>query len=207
MIVYGYPETRSVRIVWLLEELGLEYEYQAIDLIRGEARREPYLSINPQGKVPALKTDQGIICESLAIMNYLCSMKPEPGLMPNESAYQRALYDQWSVYAVTELEQPLWTMAKHKFVLPKEYRVNEVLPAAEYEFQKALLSLSKGLADREYILGPRFSAVDILLGQCLMWGMSFGQRIEQESIQAYVKRLVERPALVRAREKEKKAME
>ncbi len=205
MIVYGYPNTRSLRVIWLMEELGLEYQYHFVDLLKGEAQSPEFLAINPAGKVPALKTEGGIITESLAIMNYLCALKPEAELIPGLSPFRRAHYDQWCSFALTELEQPMWTISKHKFALPKEYRVPDVIPAAQYEFQKALGLLSKGLGSNKYILGEQFTAADILLGHSLFWGVSFKQKIEQENINDYIGRLGVRTALNTAMEKAKKA--
>jgi glutathione S-transferase len=203
--VYGYPNTRALRVTWLLEELGLDYQYQYVDLLKGEARSPEFLEINPAGKLPALKAEGGVITESLAILNYLCALKPEAELIPTLSPFRRAQYDQWCAFALTELEQPMWTISKHKFALPKEHRVSEVIPAAEYEFQVALDLLSRGLGSNNYILGEQFSAVDILLGHSLFWSVSFKQNIEQENINAYIGRLGVRPALKTAMEKEKKA--
>ncbi|MCH2157678.1 MAG: glutathione S-transferase family protein [Oleiphilaceae bacterium] len=206
LTVYGYPNTRTLRVTWLLEELGLDYNFQLVDLMKGEARQTSFLELNAGGKVPAIRVDGGIITESLAIMNYLCTLKPEAELIPTYSAFRRAQYDQWSVFAIAELEQPLWTMGKHKFALPKDYRVREMEATSVYEFQVALDLLSKGLGQQDYILGDSFSAADILLGHCLFWGMSFGQSIEQENLKAYIGRLGVRPALGLARQKEKQAM-
>lgn len=205
MIVYGYPNTRALRVTWLMEELGFEYEYQCVDLLNGEARSPEFLEINPSGKVPTLKTEGGVITESLAIMNYLCALKPEAELIPSLSPFRRAQYDQWCSFGLTELEQAMWTISKHKFALPREYRTPEVIPAAEYEFQVALGLLSKGLGANKYILGEQFSAADIIIGHSLFWAVSFKQKIEHENINEYIGRLGVRTALNVAMEKEKKA--
>lgn len=205
LTLYGYPNTRALRATWLLEELGLDYQYHYIDLLKAEARTPEFLEINPAGKLPALRTEGGVITESLAILNYLCALKPEAELIPTLSPFRRAQYDQWCAFALTELEQPMWTISKHKFALPKEHRVSDVIQTAEYEFKVALELLSRGLGDNNYILGDQFSAVDILIGHSLFWGVSFKQKIEQENINAYIGRLGVRPALKTAMEKEKKA--
>ena len=206
LIVYGYPNTRTLRVTWLLEELGLEYKFELVDLMKGAARKEPFISLNPGGKVPVLQTEAGVLTESLAIVNYLCSIAPDSELIPTLSPYRRAQYDQWTVFSMVELEQPLWTIGKNKFALPKDYRVADIIPTAEYEFQVALKLLSQGLAEHDYILGDHFTAADILIGHSLFWGMSFGQKIEQENLKAYMGRLGVRPALSAARDKEKQAL-
>lgn len=205
LTLYGYPNTRALRVTWLLEELGLDYDYKYVDLLKAEAREPEFLEINPAGKLPALKTEGGVITESLAIMNYLCALRPEAELIPNLSPFRRAQYDQWCSFALTELEQPMWSISKHKFALPKAHRFSEAIPSFEYEFQVALDLLSRGLGSNDYILGDQFSAADILLGHSLFWGVSFKQKIQQENINAYIGRLGVRPALNLAMEKEKKA--
>lgn len=206
LTVYGYPNTRTLRVTWALEELGLDYDYQLVDMTKGETKSEQYLALNPGGKVPTLVTDGGAITESLAIINYLVALKPESELIPTTSPFRRACYDQWSIFALAELEQPLWTIAKSKFALPGDYRVPEIQKTAEYEFQQALNLLSLGLGEHDFILGENFSAADILLAHTLFWGMSFKQKIDQPNLQAYIGRMGVRPALSAAREREKSAL-
>jgi glutathione S-transferase len=206
LTVYGYPNTRTLRVTWALEELGLDYDYHLVDLSKGETKSEPYLALNPGGKVPTLVTEGGAITESLAIINYLVALKPESELIPRASPYRRACYDQWSIFALAELEQPLWTIGKSKFALPAEYRVSEIQKTAEYEFQLALSLLSSGLGANDYILGSEFSAADIVLAHTLFWGLSFKQKIDQENLKAYIGRMGVRPALSLAREREKSAL-
>jgi len=203
--VYGYPNTRTSRVTWLLEELGLDYKYQLVDLMKGEGRSAEYRAINPSGKVPALSDDELVLTESAAIMSYLGDKYYEASLVPSPGTAKRGLYDQWVCFAITELEQPLWTIGKHKFALPKERRVPEVFETSAWEFQKALALLSAGLGDKKYILGDDFSAADILLGHTLFWGAGFKQPIEQENLKSYIERLKTRPCLLSAKEKEGQA--
>ena len=203
--VYGYPNTRSVRVVWMLEELALDYDYQLVDFMKGESKASGFLELNPAGKVPVLQVDGTYLTESAAIINYLHSLRPDAGLIPEGGALRRAVYDQWCFFALTELEQPLWTMAKHKFAIPKEKRCPDVIATAEWEFQQALKLLSEGLGERDYILGKEFSAADILIAHSLFWGMACKQPIEQENLKAYIGRCGIRPALAAARAKEQAA--
>lgn len=203
--VYGYPNTRSLRITWLLEELGMDYDYRCIDMSKGEARSPEYLAINPSGKVPALEHDGATLTESAAIVNYLASLQPDAELIPS-TLYRRSLYDQWCFFAVAELEQPLWTIAKAKFALPKEQRCPDIIATAQWEFQKALGLLSQGLGDHDYMVEGHFTAADILLGHSLFWGMAFKQPIDQENLKAYIGRLGVRPALAAARAREQASL-
>lgn len=200
--VYGYPKTRSNRVIWMLEELGIDYQFQLINLMKGEGLSASFKAINPSGKVPALADDGLILTESAAMLTYLGDKYGSAPLMPKAGTAERGLHDQWLCFAIAELEQPLWTIGKHKFALPKDRRVPEVFETAAWEFQKALDLLSIGLGEKEYILGEDFSAADILLGHTLFWGLSFKQPIEQKNLQDYFARLKDRPARLAAIAKE-----
>ena len=200
--VYGIPTSRSTRISWLLEELNVPYEFHRIDFSKGENRAPEFLAVSPAGKVPAIDDDGFVMTESGAIVTYLADRHADCGLIPPAGSEARGLHDQWSYFALTELEQPLWTMGKHRFALPEEQRVAEVIPTAEWELQKALQLFSDGLADKPFILGNQFHVVDILLGHTLMWAKSFEQPIEQQNLQVYLQRVSERPALARVMMKE-----
>lgn len=201
--VYGCPNTRSLRVTWLLEELGLDYTYQFVNLKGGEQMSDAFTQKNPAARVPALETDHGVLSESGAIVSYLAALKPEAELIPTASAYRRAVYDQWLLFTLTELEQPLWTMGKHQFALPAEQRCPAVIPSAQWEFQRALKCLSTGLGDKTYMLGEHMSALDILVAHTLFWGMAFKQPIEHKNLTDYIGRMAVRPALNAAREREK----
>lgn len=172
---------------------------------QGESQTPAYLDINPAGKVPALKADGAYLTESAAIINFLAALRPEQELVPNASPLRRAQFDQWCYFALAELEQPLWTIGKHKFALPKAQRCEAVIPSAEWEFQRALQWFSQGLGDNSFILGEHFSAADILLAHTLFWGMAFKQEITQENLKTYVGRLGVRPAVASARAREQAA--
>lgn len=201
--LYGFPQTRAMRISWLLEELDLDYDYQLINFNTLQHRSPDYLALNPGGKVPAVRVEGQLITESGAIVTFLADKYAEKGFIPAAGTLARATHDQWCYFVLSELEQPLWTRGKHKFALPKEQRVAEIFPTAEWEFQRALSLFSQGLGEQPYILGSDFQAVDVLMGQTLFWGLSAKQPIEQRNLQAYVERCKARPALQRAQAREK----
>ena len=202
IVIYGYPNTRALRITWLLAELSAPYDYHLVDLMKGDLQSADYLAVNPAGKIPALKDGDFICTESVAIMAYLCDKFAKNRLIPTVGTIQRAKYNQWTSFVISELEQPLWTIGKHTFALPKKYRLKEVIPTAEWEFQSALALLSQGLGQKEYILGDSFSAADVLIGHTLLWGTFFKQTIEHKNLQDYMQRLMARPALKQAQAKE-----
>jgi glutathione S-transferase len=198
LVVYGQRNSRSNRLTWMLEELGEAYDYRHVAISKGEGRQASHLGINPGGKVPVLKDGDLTLTESAAILTYLAEKFPDKELIPAQGTNDRGLFHQWSYFAVCELEQPLWTMAKHRFAIPEKHRVPAVLQTAQWEFDVALKLLSQGLGENKYILGEKFSAADILIGHTLNWASVFGMRFEQENINAYRKRLNARPALAKA---------
>ncbi|MFT5131658.1 MAG: glutathione S-transferase [Gammaproteobacteria bacterium] len=200
--VFGFPQTRSRRITWMLEELGEDYEFILVDFNKGEAKSEAYLTINPAGKVPAMQDGELLLTESAAILTYLGDKFPDKELVPAAGTAERGKFEQWSYFTLSELEQALWTMGKHRFALPKERRVPDIIETAEWEFQCALKLLEQGLGDNQYILGDNFSGADILLAHTLIWGINFKQNVDQKNLQGYIERMRAREALVRAIAKE-----
>lgn len=195
--LYGHAKTRSLRVAWALEELGVDYEFIDVDLPTGAARREPFISLNPGGKVPVLVDADLVLTESAAIVTYLGDKFAQGALVPPVGTPLRARYEQWCYFAVTELEQPLWNMAKHRFALPQARRIPAMIDCAGWEFNRALNVLEKGL-QAPYILGENFSGADILLGQTLLWAQAFQLDINAPLVVDYLQRLSARPALARA---------
>ncbi|OUR82141.1 glutathione S-transferase [Cycloclasticus sp. 46_120_T64] len=200
--LYGYPRSRSTRIVWLLEELGAEYEFIKVDLMSGGGQTAAYLNIHADGKVPAIDDDGFILTESAAIMNYLADRHPESAMAPMPGSQQRAKYDEWCFFVLTELEQPLWTVGKHTFVFPEDKRVETVLAVAHWEFLKACKVLEKRLQGQEYALGGEFSAIDILIAHTLRWANAFSVPSGSAVLDSYRDRLSARVSFERVLQKE-----
>ncbi|HEX6828871.1 MAG TPA: glutathione S-transferase family protein [Burkholderiales bacterium] len=206
MKIFGWPNTRSLRVVWALEEAGAAYEYVPVNLTRGEGRRPAYLSLNPGGKVPALQDGDLVLTESAAICSYVGDRYPGSGLTPRCGTRERALYDKWCFFVLSELEQPLWTMGKHRFAIPEKYRIPAVVDTATWEFTTAAKALNAQFGSGPYVLGERFTAADILLSHTLAWAEAWSIPIEHERLQEYAQRLRQRPALLRARRREEQAV-
>jgi glutathione S-transferase len=203
--VYGMPDTRSTRVLWVLEEANADYEFIKVDLGKGEARQENYLELNPSGKIPTLIHDGLILTESAAICTYISDLFPDSNLIPACRTAERAVYNQWCYFAMTELEQPLWTMAKHRSVLPKEYRVREMLVTANYEFEKILDVFSLRLRDREFLVGDRFTCADLIVANILSWAKRGGKRamsLRHDNIEQYLERMLSRAAFLRVQKRE-----
>ena len=205
--IYGTPNTRTSRVLWALEETGADYDFIHIQLGKGEGRQEPYLKLNPTGKVPTLVHNDLVLTESAAICTYIGDLFPNSHLTPASGTADRAIYNQWCFFAMTELEQPLWSMVKHKFALPKEYRLREMLTTASYEFDKVIDVFSLRLADREFLVGDSFSNADIIVASILDWARNGNKRsipLCHENIEKYLDRILAREAFSRVLEREEK---
>jgi len=199
MRVYGMKRSRSFRVVWALEEAGLDYDYQHVDLFKGEGRRPEYLSLNPNGKVPTLVHDGSVLWESGAICAFIGSHAADKRLVPLEPK-SRAEYDRWCYFVIGELEQPLWTYGKHSFVFPEKHRVPAIIETSRWEFLRATKVLAQALGDREFIL-DQFSLADVMIGHTLLWSKLIKFPNDQENLIAYLERLSARPAFQRAMQK------
>ena len=204
MDIYGAPNSRSTRVLWCAEELGLEYNFKKVDFSAAENKSDAFLAINPAGKTPAIVDGDFVLSESAAILEYLANQYGEGQIIPSSKsqAQERSLCAKWCYFSVFELEQPLWTMAKHSFIYPEDMRQDGILPVCQSEFQNAIFVLSQELGDKEYILGDTFSVADILISHTLAWALSFQQDISHSNLVDYVQRCTSRPALKRAQLKE-----
>jgi glutathione S-transferase len=155
--------------------------------------------MNAAGKVPALKDDELVITESSAICLYLAEKAGQ--LLPQPATAASAKHHQWISFIGNELEQPLWTSAKHKFALPESLRQEAILPVAQWEFEKAVAVAEQWTPKEGFLLGEQFTVADILLAHTLNWALKFEQKLP-EKLAAYRKRVSARPALARALEKE-----
>lgn len=202
MRLFSYPNTRGTRVTWMLEELGASYEYELVPFGDNGFASATFLQVNPGGRVPALQDETLTLTESAAIVAYLGDKFPTLGLVPPAGTQERARYDQWCYFVLSELEQPLWTKGKHRFMLPKHLRVPAIIETAAWEFQKAIWILSQGLGGKPYILGDDFTAADILIGHTLTWAEQAKQSIDPQNVRDYAGRLRAREAWQRTREKE-----
>jgi glutathione S-transferase len=200
--LHGFRRSRSTRAIWALEEVGAEYDYVHVDFASGGHLTDSFGAINPGRKVPTLVCDDLALTESGAIVTWIGERFPDAGHLPTAGSRERALYDQWCLFVLTELEQPLWTIGKHRFALPKDWRVPAIIDTAAKEWGRAAKVLSDGLGERPWILGDHFTLADIMVAHTLAWATAFKLPPEHANLQAYAKRALGRPALARAHARE-----
>lgn len=201
--LYGYPKTRSTRVLWALEEVQAKVDF-VLTSPGVEAKSDAYLALNPTGKIPCFVHDDLVLSESAAICIYIGDQFPEYHLTPAPGSADRATHDSWCYFAMTEMEQALWTMAKHTFALPKEYRIPKMRETAEYEFQRALKVFHKKLGEKEFLIGSHFTIADLLVTNILNWRHNgkVERPLKYENVEAYFERHRSRPALQRVADKE-----
>ena len=202
--VYGKAGTRSTRVLWALEEAGVDYEFIPIDL-RGEAKQDAYLKLNPGGKIPTLVHDDLVLTESAAICTYIGDLFPASKLVPAANSIDRALYNQHCYFTMTELEQPLWSLVKHRFNLPKEFRIRDMVTTATYEFEKAVDVFSLRLGKREFLVGDNFTCADLITASTLKWATQGGKRalsLRHDNVERYLDRMFAREAIIRVQKRE-----
>ena len=120
--IYGIATSRTFRPLWLLEELGLEYEHVRLDYRGSDLAATDYRQLNPNGRIPTLVDDELVLWESMAINLYLASRYGrDAGLWPSEAAGEGLAY-QWSFWVMTEMEAALLTLLFHRRLLPAEER-------------------------------------------------------------------------------------
>ncbi|MCK8044676.1 glutathione S-transferase family protein [Shewanella sp. 1CM18E] len=204
--LFGIPRSRSLRVSWTLEELGLDWQYRHINFANGDAKDAEFLAANPCAKVPALVDNGVAISESAAIVLYLAEKYGQGKLLPEMATPESALHHKWISFIISELEQPLWTMGKHKFALPEAQRLHAILPVAKWEFDKAAAIAEIWLPESEFLLGEQFTVADILLGHTLLWATRFEQDIPPK-LTAYRDRITQREAMAKGLAKEEGKLE
>ncbi|WP_426267545.1 glutathione S-transferase family protein [Sphingomonas sp. LHG3443-2] len=198
LIFYTNPQSRGQMIRWMLEEVGAPYQTELLTY-GGTMKAEPYLSVNPMGKVPAIKHGDHVVTEVAAICAYLADAFPDIGLAPPSG--ERADYYRYLFFAAGPLEQAFSLKA-----------VNYEVPADKQgmfgfgNHASTFATLTTMLDGREYITG-RFSAADLYVSSMLGFMMMFGGLDQQEPFTSYVARCTNRDAYRRAKQKDAEAAE
>jgi glutathione S-transferase len=168
MKLYGFGPTRSLRAQWGLKELSADFEFVPVNLPAGEHRRPEFLALNPAGKVPVLVDGDSVIPESAAIVLYLAEKYPDRGLLPTDLEERAQVY-RWIMFAMTELEQPLWRIAKHTFLLTEDKRLPQDVALAKEDFAAMARVLERHMEGRQFIVGDRVTAADCVTAYLMDW--------------------------------------
>jgi len=178
MKLYYAPQTRAIRPLIMLEELDVPYEIVLIDFKGGEHKSVEYRKIHPHGQLPALQDGTLTMFESAAICAYLADKFPDKRMAPALGTIERGTYYQWMFYSMAALEG---------FALDRE------------RMKECFLVLDRVLSGREYVVGDKMTAADVMIGSGVVWLDARHHLLSDfPSLDAYAKRLISRPSFQRA---------
>ena len=192
LIFYTNPMSRGRIVRWMLEETGAAYSTEIIEY-ETSMKQEPYLSINPMGKVPSIKHRDCVVTECAAICAYLADAFPDAKLAP--SIENRAEYYRWLFFAAGPVEQAIVNKSLGFTPTADQGRM-----AGYGSFERTVRVMELAVSGQEYIAGDSFSAADVCLGAQIGWGLQFGTLPESDVFSAYMERLFARPAYKKATE-------
>ena len=191
LVFFHSPNTRSAGARILLEELNADYEMRVLSLKAGQQRAPEYLAVNPMGKVPAVLHGDSLVTEQAAVYTYMADLYPEASLAPGLQDPLRGPYLRWMAFYGNCVEPAVVDRAfKRDPVSPS------TCPYGDFDtmFNTIVAQLGKG----SYMLGERFTAVDLLWGTSLNWLLQFKLLPELPVLTDYVARVMGRPAVQRA---------
>jgi len=196
LVLYTNPMSRGRMARWMMEEAGLPYEARIVNY-GPEMKGTAYRAINPMGKVPALVHGETVVTEVAAICTYMAEIAPEAGLIPEIGTPERAAFHRWMFFGAGCVD-PGVSVASLGLDTSRAEHSGRIGWGTVDAVADALAGL---LADgRPYLLGKRFSALDVYLGGQIGWGMMFKTLPERPGFAAYVTRIMDRPAQKRAAE-------
>lgn len=191
--LFHSPQTRSTGALILLEELHADYELHVLNMKAGEQRGAAYLAINPMGKVPAVMHHGALVTEQVAVFLYLADLYPEAGITPLIGDPLRGPYLRWMAFYGSCFEPAFVDKS-----LKREPGSASMMPYGTVDdvWGAVTAQLSKG----DYMLGDKFTALDVLWGTALNWMTMFGLAPETPVTRAYIDRIKARPSVARAAE-------
>ena len=198
MKIHHAPNSRSVRALWLFNELDLPYELEIYPLGDKSMRTPEYLKVHPLGRVPALEDGDLTIFESGAIVQYVLARYGNGTMVPNTASPDYPTYLQWLHYAEGMIMPQINIIVVETIFLPEERRNQTNVDRATKLLTRMLTAVDMHLQDREFLAGE-FSGADIMTGHaCIVSGRLGADISDKPNVAAYIDRLEARPALQKA---------
>ncbi|MCG8490198.1 MAG: glutathione S-transferase family protein [Sneathiellales bacterium] len=198
LTLHHAPGSRSARILWLLEEMGLEYQLNQMEFHPKDLKKPEHKERHPLGRVPVLDDGDVRLFESGAIAQYLMARHGDGSLAPNKEDPRYPEFLQWFHYTEGTMMPPINTIVTQTVLLPPDRRNKEVLEMAQRLAGKVLVPVDAAVADREYLIGD-FSGADIMLGHAMVASESLKLVNDNlPNLQAYIERIKSRPAFQKA---------
>ncbi|MDB4016626.1 glutathione S-transferase family protein [Amylibacter sp.] len=189
--VIGNTNTRTLRVLWAMNEIGLKYEHLKVGAHSSEAQLA-----NVSGKVPSLEANGVSIADSTAIITFLADKYNQ--LTFPAGTIERAQQDSFTQFILDELDSILWTAARHSFVLPIEMRVSELKDTLRWEFAKSLKVLESRMCAGPNVMGEKFTIPDIILTHIGGWARVAKFDIPNGKLRDYFRQQIKRPAYISA---------
>ncbi len=195
MRLHHQPRSRSTRVLWLLEELGIPFD---LTVISREAKQTPeYRALHPLGRAPVLEEEGGPVFESAALLLHIADQNLDAGLIAPLGSHERALQYQWCFFGMTDIEGALMDIARQVWQDAAEPDAG-IIERATTRFVATADVIAGALGDDDYLVGNAFSVADIVIGSVLGFARS-GELTElPANVASYVDRLEARPARQRA---------
>ena len=199
MKLYHCKGSRSTRVSWLLEELGLDYVLEELPFDPKSLQSADYLQLSPFGKVPVIVDDTVTMFESVAIIQYLLEHYGDGRLRPHHESPHYGPFLQWLHFGESTLMVPVSQVVAHALLLPEAERRKDLLEAGKRTFHHYAKILDGSLAGQEYLVASEFSAADIVVGYTLHVADQCGALpADCPALRAYYERLAARPAFKKA---------
>ena len=189
MRLFGFSPTRTTRPMWTLAELSMDYEA----VTEGVFKHPELKKYHPLGRTPAMEVDGKGLFESAAMCTYLADLHPDKELISPSGTWDRAIHDQWTSFALTEMEAWGWSTFRSENLVPDDERVPEMYAYNRNAYRKSAAALETALADSDYLINNRFSVTDIIVGWTCHFTTRVGYNDGFDNINAYVDRLMARP--------------
>jgi glutathione S-transferase len=199
IVVHHLNDSRSQRILWLLEELGLPYEIKPYQRDVQTRLAPPELKkVHPLGKSPVITDGNKTIIESGAIIDYIIRRHGGGRLQPASETPAYDEYQQWMHYAEGSAMLPLML---NLYVLRLGDAAAPLMPRVDGEIANHLSYIDGALKGRQFLLGDKLTGADIQMSFVGEVAGAFGKRAQYPNLDAWTKRLHDRPAYKKALEK------
>tara|TARA_B100001121_G_C18564238_1_gene561856 strand:+ start:215 stop:838 length:624 start_codon:yes stop_codon:yes gene_type:complete len=200
--IYHAKGTRGLRVMWLCEELNIDYEIQNVDFSKEFRFSEQWLKINPLGKLPSLRDGDILLFESCAMIQYILDKYGGGKLQPSPSTTSYAYFLQWLWFSEATFARPIGEIVNHRREFPDEQEIPEVVQEMQSRIYKCLDALNEALEGKEFILGKDFTAADISLGYSLFIAQNRIDKEFPEKVDKYWGNISSRRAFITARSRE-----
>ena len=190
LVLYYHPYSRARTVVWMLEELGVEYELRFVDLMQGAHKAPEIVALNPMGKLPILTDGDQVVTEVAAIGLYLADRYALGRLAPPLDDPRRGTYLRWSFFAPSVIEPGALAKMNGWAAKPSQ--------AGWGDHESMLSTIESAISGRDYLLGDTFTMADAIFGGTVRFMLNFKMLEPRPAFVAYAERLGARPALQRA---------